>query len=180
MGGTTLQVDVPLYIRYEVVDVAGQARIQKLYAHWEVLPMMSKQVFNAGLWPGISALCKLSANMLKRQGLGGALGFSQAFLGVGSAAKATTIAFLQALTSPDETLASQLLAQPQQLIMGTDTISISQLRQSFQQLAWSKMIAGGRYVSATLMLDKERTVAVFEFGKNTALIESVTIYRNTA
>ncbi len=180
MGGTALQVDVPLYIRYEIVNEAGQPKVHRLYAHWELLPMMRGQVFKDGLATGLIALVKLSRNMLSHQGLAGALGFSRAFTGVGANAKRTAEHFLRALADGDDIRASLHLALKAQLQHNGSPIGLAPLREQLSGLSWRKMLAGGRQVTVSLDYAGQRALALFDFARDSAHISALRIYSDTA
>lgn len=180
MGGTPLQVDVPLFIRYHIVDEAGQPRIRRLYAHWELLPMMTGQVFNQGVSTGLLALIKLSGNMLHHQGLSGALGFSRAFIGAGAQAKARSEQCLAAIAQADTQQLKKLLPSPSQLQWGEQNIAADELVARLPNLRWEKVLAGGQYVTARLLSPQIRAVALFDFSGKGKQIERLRIYANTS
>lgn len=172
MGGTSLRVDVPLFIRYEFIAQAGQPRIRRLYAHWELATMLREGVFAQGLSQGLLAMLRLSRNMLAQQGLSGALGFSAAFAGVGRSAKRHCDAVLQQLTQgklPDALAHSQLQ-------WGLEACDVQTLAQSLQGARWDKMLAGGRQVSARLSGRWGHAVAVFELPDSQRDIRALRIY----
>ncbi len=181
MGGTALDVGVPLYIRYEIVaGPDGHPRVRRLYAHWELLPMMTRQVFSQGLTTGLSALITLSKNMLKQQGMGGALGFSRAFFGVGTTAKRSVQRFLQALKDGDNTTLNSLMETNATVKLGDQDIALASLSAQLTGLRWQKVIGGGRQVVLTLLQGDARMVAVFDFAHTQSQISALTIYRDTA
>lgn len=177
MGGTALQVAVPLFIRYEIVEEDGQPRVRRLYAHWELLSMMGGQVFSSGIGAGLIALLRLSGNMLRHQGLGGALGFSRAFAGVGRAARRSARAFLDALSAGDEALAAQNLAPDCSIEHGLEPVSLSELARALTGLRWDKLLLGGRQASARLDCAGEMAVALLDFAADGRHIQRVRIYR---
>lgn len=178
MGGTNLQVNVPLFIRYEVVEQAGQLRVHRLYAHWELLPMMTGQVFSQGVGNGVLALFKLTGNMLRHQGISGALGFSRGFIGVGAKAKARAELCLQALAQGDSGRLQELLAPDASLYWGDQEIKASDLLQKLCGLRWEKALAGGKQVTARLLHEQGPSVALFDFSKQDCQIQRLRIYSN--
>ena len=179
MGNTPLQVDVPLFIRYEMVDQSGQPKVRRLYAHWELAPMMSQQVFRQGLLTGLSAMISLSGTMLRHQGLGGALGFSKAFFGVGHAAKQQCTRLLEAVQQGDTTELKQRLPV-EGALWGSDTLDADQLIDRLSNVRWEKVLAGGRQVSARLHSDQGRAVALFDMADNGKDIAQLRVYANQA
>ncbi|RZO86751.1 MAG: nuclear transport factor 2 family protein [Oceanococcus sp.] len=181
MGGTALTVGVPLYIRYEIVAGSdGRPRVRRLYAHWELLPMMTRQVFSQGLRTGLSALLALSGNMLRQQGLSGALGFSRAFVGVGASAKRCAEQFLNALNAGQTAHMRQLVEANAPIQLANQTVALDALCTQLSDIRWSKVIAGGRQVVLTLFQQEQRMVAVFDFAHSSSQISALTIYRDTA
>lgn len=157
-----LRLGVPTHIRYQLAVVDGALRVRGLYAHWELRPMIA-QVLRGGL-PGLKTICSLSVNMLRHQGLGGALGFMRGFGGVGASGKRRAQAFLCAV---QERCASNALAQcADQAVLtlpdGTPT-DAQTLVSACDKLHWHKMIAAGRYVSVSVELDGRRGLLLFEF-----------------
>lgn len=172
MGGTKLTVDVPLFIRYQIVDQGGSARIHRLYAHWELAPMINKALFSQGLLQGCGAMLRLSANMLGQQGLSGAMGFSKAFLGLGKAAKLYCSEVLQMLAQGE---VHSGLAQCQ-IHCNDELVDPAQLAENLKGLRWEKLLAGGRYVSARLIHSDWRGVAIFQLPNSRSTISSLQIY----
>ncbi|MGJ8668826.1 MAG: nuclear transport factor 2 family protein [Oceanococcus sp.] len=180
MGGTPLQVDVPLYIRYEIVNQNGEPKVHRLFAHWELAPMMTQQVFRQGVFTGLLAVIKLSGTMLRHQGLGGALGFSRAFFGVGASAKNQCAALLNAVIQQDSKSIQKLLPTSDKVDWAGEPLDAAQLVKKLPNLHWEKMLAGGRQVSARLMHDSGRAVALFDMASNGKDIERLRIYANKA
>ena len=181
MGGAALKVNVPLYIRYEIVaDHSQSPRVRRLYAHWELLPMITRQVFNQGMSTGLGALVKLSANMLRHQGLSGALGFSRAFAGVGRRAKRQVETCLQALNRGDSAALQACFTPTASLCLAEADVSFSDLSESLHSLRWHKMIAGGQQVVVTLLQNEQRMLALFDFAESSAHISALKVYRDTA
>lgn len=177
MGGTPLQVNVPLFIRYEIVDDNGQPKVRRLYAHWELMAMMGSQVFNQGLGTGLLALIKLSGNMLRHQGIGGALGFSRAFAGVGKKAKLSTEAFLEAMSQGDDHRARTVLAPHCPLQIGTSPVGLAEMKHRLKTARWEKMLAGGQQVTVRLHLnDGQRAVGLFDIARDGHRLAGVRIY----
>jgi len=82
---TGLQVDVSTHIRYELVEEGGKLKVRRLYAHWELLPMVMATLGKGmkGWW----TYNKLSVHMIRCQGVRGVRGFMRGFSGIGSKGK---------------------------------------------------------------------------------------------
>lgn len=89
---TGLQVDVPTHIRYQLVEQDGELKVHRLYAHWELRPMVFKTL-GTGLL-GWRTYLKLSAHMLRCQGLGGVFGFMRGFRTAGQRGRDAAEQFL--------------------------------------------------------------------------------------
>ena len=85
-------IRVPMYLVYELCREAGELRIRRLAAHWELRPMLM-QLLRCGL-RGLPSALALGLRMIRLQGLGGTLGFMRAWRSVGPAGKAAVIAAL--------------------------------------------------------------------------------------
>lgn len=71
-------VSVPMHLAYELTVEEYGLRIQRLAAHWELLPMVG-QLLRLGM-PAVPVMLSLSRRMLANLGTGGMLGFSRAAL----------------------------------------------------------------------------------------------------
>lgn len=181
---TGVKLHVPMHLRYDLVEAgviekdllspalalgaaeAGALKIQRLYAHWELLPMIL-QLLGAGLKGWWTAI-KLGPQLILNQGIGGVIGFMRGFLGVGRRGKRAANAFLTALCEGNSTAAQSQLevgailewpfGKPQ---------TLAQFLTNARDVECGKVIAAGRYVTASV---KWRTgnveshgVMLFEF-----------------
>lgn len=80
-----VQVSVPMHLLYELVEQDGELKIQRLAAHWELVPM-SRQLQSFGL-ASLKVSVLNSIKMLRYLGVGGMLGFMQARHSIGRAGK---------------------------------------------------------------------------------------------
>lgn len=80
-----VQVVVPMHLLYELTEQDGELKIQRLAAHWELVPM-SRQLMRFGL-ASLGASIKNAIKMLRHLGIGGMLGFMQARQSIGEAGK---------------------------------------------------------------------------------------------
>lgn len=73
---TSVSIDVPAILRYDLAVEHGELRISRLRAYWELLPMVAalgrKGLPAAGVGAGLGAV------MLRNQGVGGTVGFLRA------------------------------------------------------------------------------------------------------
>lgn len=159
---TGLAVDVPTHIRYELVEEHGQLRIRGLYAHWELMPMVLGTL-KSGL-KGLLTYARLSVRMLACQGVGGVLGFMRGFAGIGRDGKRRAQALLTALSRGDMADAGSLLAPGAILeLPAGSVVPLADGGCRLQGLSWTKGIAAGRGVTATVRVGPARGVALMEF-----------------
>ena len=146
---TGVKLHVPMHLRYDLVEESGQLKIHRLYAHWELLPMIL-QLLGTGLKGWWTAI-KLGPQLILNQGIGGVIGFMRGFLGVGGRGKRLAAAFLAALRDGDSTAAQSRLeagaelhwpfGKPQTLV---------EFQANARRLEWSKIIAAGHFVTVSV------------------------------
>lgn len=171
---TGLRVDVPTHIRYELVEQDGALKIQNLYAHWELMPMVL-QTLRQGI-SGLVTYGKLSVHMIRCQGIGGVLGFMKGFGGVGKAGKLRAEELLTAISQGDAILARGLMGycQSQELPAG-NPVSPDALVEQLQGLRWTKLTAAGSQVTATVFHGEQRGVVLLTLDRKRH-IESIAFY----
>ena len=159
---------VPMHLRYELTD---DDHVRGLYAHWE-LPTMVAQFGSKGFWALPSSL-RLSARLLKNQGLSGSLGFARGFKRVGAAGKKTAAEFFDAVTGTDD---SRLAAFADvNVTWGAQRVQgAAVLRGKLEGAAASKFISAGDYVTVSLSDGDRHAVAMCEFSDGT--LTDVTVY----
>lgn len=171
---TGLKVDVPTHIRYELVEEGGQLKVHRLYAHWELAPMVL-QTLKAGM-PGLVTYSKLSVHMIRCQGLGGVFGFMKGFGGVGMQGKQRAEAVLSALAQGQPARLDNELADEASFdLCGYSSMDPHDFAEELQGLSWKKLIAAGRTVTATVMQGDRRGLALFMFN-NKRQISRVRFY----
>ncbi|MBM3133178.1 MAG: hypothetical protein FJZ95_09150 [Chloroflexi bacterium] len=104
---TGLTTNVHMYLLYELTEEAGQLKIGRLAAHWE-LKSMVRQVLSRG-WPGFKMMNAQSIGMLRYQGLGGVWGYMKGFSGIGHRGKEAVRRFVDAANSRDSGAIADLL-----------------------------------------------------------------------
>lgn len=172
---TGARLNIPMHLRYDLVDVAGAMHVQRLYAHWE-LPSMIVQLTKAGR-RGISASARLAPQLLANQGVGGAVGFMRGFARVGRSGKRAVETLLDAAQRGDSAAAQESLDAAAVLEFPAGTqLPIDEFGARLRGLRWGKLIAAGRYVSATVERGESRGVAFFEFGRRGSKIVRVQFF----
>lgn len=171
---TGLQVAVPTHIRYELAETPAGLKIQRLSAHWQLLPMVLYTLRQGG--KGLVTYTRLSVHMIRCQGLSGVAGFMRGFRGVGGAGKRQAEALLSALSTNNAVRARTLLGASNALIIGeADADDVCQIAEQVKGLRWSKVIAAGSEVTATVTIGERRGVAWFLLGRR-RLIEQGIFY----
>jgi hypothetical protein len=172
---TGVTLNVPMHLRYDLVEEGGVLKIRRLYAHWE-LPFMIVQLLKTGL-KGIWSSIKLGPQLIAHQGFGGMLGFMRGFLGSGRAGKRTTEAFLTAVSRGDATDAGHRLANSCYLEMPAHSqVSLEEIVAGLRGVQWRKMIAAGNCVTVTLQQGSQRGVAMFQFDHGPRQISGLQIF----
>ncbi|MGO3327557.1 nuclear transport factor 2 family protein [Gordonia sp. (in: high G+C Gram-positive bacteria)] len=159
---------VPMHLRYELTD---HDLVRGLYAHWE-LPTMVAQFGSKGVWALPSSL-RLSARLLKNQGLSGSLGFARGFKRVGAAGKKTAQTFLDAVTGSDDSELARFADLT--VTCGTERLEApAALRGRLEGWTSSKFISAGDYVTASLSDGDGHAVAMCRFSDGA--LTDVTVY----
>ncbi len=89
--------EVPMHLLYEITRENDQAKISRLAAHWEIMPM-NMQLIGKGL-PAIPVLMRSFGRMLKLLGLKGTCGFMRGMLMLKERDKQIAEAFFTSLAS---------------------------------------------------------------------------------
>ncbi|MGH6631238.1 MAG: hypothetical protein ACREB3_16040, partial [Burkholderiales bacterium] len=166
---TGVKLQVPMHLRYDLVEQNGALKIRRLYAHWELLPMILQLLGTGprGWWTAV----KLGPQLIAHQGLGGVLGFMRGFAGVGAAGKRAAEAFLAALSRGDGQAASKGLAENCSFeLPAGGNVSLAELAPSLHRVHWRKLIAAGRHVTATITLGAGASgVVSFQFNDHSRI-----------
>ncbi|WKY51359.1 nuclear transport factor 2 family protein [Nocardia seriolae] len=159
---TGVTLHVPMHLRYDLVDADGALKIRALRAHWELAGMIG-QLLGSGV-QGLLAGAKLGPQLLGNQGVGGAVGFMSGLRGVGKPGKQAAGRLLNALGRGDAADARSTLAPVPRLEWGTDgTMSLEDFTVRVKGLRWSKPIAAGRTVTATVETRQGPGIAELDF-----------------
>jgi hypothetical protein len=172
---TGVTLDVPMHLRYDLVEEDGALKIRRLFAHWE-LPYMIGLLLKQGL-KGIWTSIKLGPQLILNQGIGGMLGFLRGFLGHGRAGKQAAAAFLAAAQRGDAEAAGALLDHRCELELPAHTpIGLPELVQQLRGLQWRKMIAAGDCVTVSVQAGGRRGVARLRFDYGPQRISGVQVF----
>ncbi|AYF74306.1 hypothetical protein D7D52_11005 [Nocardia yunnanensis] len=159
---TGVTLHVPMHLRYDLTEVDGELKIRALRAHWELAGMIG-QLLGSGV-QGLLAGAKLGPQLLGNQGVGGAIGFLSGLRGVGKPGKRAAGQLLDALGDGDAAAARPALVSVPRLEWGTDGgMSLEDFATRVKGLRWSKTIAAGRSVTATVETRQGRGIAELDF-----------------
>jgi len=172
---STLTMRVPVYLRYDLQDEAGELKIAALSAFWE-LPAMVGQFLRGGVG-AVPAGLQLSKLLLTNQGLGGTLGFLSGFRGIGSGAKGVVARFLDAACAGDEVGMRRRLAGQVGISSGDDLqLSAADLLGHLSGARWRKLIGSGHAVVAAIERAGQRSVIFVEVGSEPAVLKSIRVF----
>lgn len=177
-----VEVEVPMCLLYELVEENGSWKIQRLAAHWELLPMMA-QLLGKGL-ACLPVLAALSWRMLKLQGMGGMLGFSKAALNIGNGGKRRVRQFVDAFNRRSlADLMAQCAGDARMISWpcADEPLNPSMLlEQRGGELQVDKLLAAGDTVTAKVCWRQgdaeQRGVALFEFNRKLGRISALRLY----
>ncbi|MEU6829270.1 nuclear transport factor 2 family protein [Nocardia beijingensis] len=176
---TGATVFVPMHLRYRLVEQDGVWKIAYLAAHWELAGMIW-QLLRTGL-PGIAAASRLGPQLVVNQGVGGALGMLRALGGVGRRGKRATTRLFAAAASTDLSRVRELLGQRVDIELPAGTpVPVEEFTNRARNMRWSKVIAAGRTVTASVRLGAVSGVAVVEFATGGDGIASLRFYLDPA
>jgi Nuclear transport factor 2 (NTF2) domain len=161
-AGVTL--NVPMHLRYDLRASDGDWAVERLRAHWE-LPTMVAQMLRQGAKPLPVAL-RLSGDLIRNQGLGGTAGLLSGFRRPGRRAKRWVEAFLDAAVAGDQVSARRALS-------GSAALGLGELVDQLRGGRWTKVIAAGDTVSASVTTPSGRGVVFCEIHSATGGITRV-------
>lgn len=172
---TGVTLHVPMHLRYDIGEVDGALKILALRAHWE-LPGMIGQLMGSG-GKGLLAGAKLGPQLIGNQGVGGALAFMKGMSSVGNAGKQAAARLLDAMGRGEVVGAHAALAPvPRLAWAGDERMSLEDFTVRAKGLRWSKPIAAGRNVTASVETRDGRGIAQLDFTARGARIEAVHVF----
>src|ERR1700752_3082153 len=172
---STLTLRVPVFIRYDLEDEAGELKVAALLAFWE-LPAMVAQFLRGGI-RAVPAGVQLSRLLMRNQGLVGTVGFLRGLRGVGSGAKSTVARFLDAACAGDEVGMRRRLAGKVRISGGDDLqMSAADLLRHLSGARWRKLIGSGYAVVAGIERAGQRSVLFAEVGSEPVSIAGIQLF----
>jgi hypothetical protein len=143
-----VRLDVPMHLRYDLRKSRGDWTVERLRAHWE-LPTMMVPMLRHGV-KSLPPSIRLVRELLRNQGLDGSVGYLAAFRRPGSRAKRCVARFLDAAVAGDEMTTRRALADGAINNGDADPIAVREFLDRVRGGRWSKMIATGDTVSASV------------------------------
>lgn len=172
---TCVRLSVPMHLRYDLIEEDGRLEIRALYAHWELSTMIG-QLLRTGL-KGLWTSVKLGPQLIINQGIGGMIGFMRGLFGSGRGGKRSVGAFLAAAQRGDVEAAGASLHEDCALENPAHRpVSLQELAAALRTVRWSKVLASGNSVTATIVIAGRRGVALFRFDRGPRRITGVHIY----
>ncbi len=156
-AGVTL--NVPMHLRYDLEEFGGDWQVSRLRAHWE-LPTMVAEMLRQGA-KSVPVSLRMGGHLLRNQGIGGTAGFLLGFRRPGRRERRCVKAFLAAVVDGDELTARRALSGG--MSIGDETpITVSEFVDRLRGGRWSKVIAAGDTVSASISAPSGRGVIFCE------------------
>jgi SnoaL-like domain len=172
---STLTLRLPVYLRYDLKDEAGELKIAALSAFWE-LPATVGQFLRGGV-RALPAGFQLSKLLLRNQGFVGALGFLGGFQGMGSGSKGIVARFMDAACGGDEVGMRRRLAGQARISSGDDLhLSAADLLRHLSGARWRKLIGSGHAVVAATERAGQRSVIFAEVGSEPRAITRIRVF----
>jgi hypothetical protein len=165
-------LNVPMHLCYHLRESDGDWAIERLCAHWE-LPVMVVQMLRHGA-QALPPSLRLSANLLRNQGLDGAAGFVAGFRRPGKQEKRCVETLLDAVVSGDQMTARRAICDDAAVSLGDGShIPIGELGDRLRGGRRSKLIAAGDTVSASMTTPSGRGVIFCEIDSAAAGIRRI-------
>jgi hypothetical protein len=90
--GTGLQVTTPAHLRYELVERDGGLKVERMAAHWEVLPNVAQLMRPRAAY--LRSMATMNASLIRNLGFGGTARFVGAIRSVGRKGKRAVRSYL--------------------------------------------------------------------------------------
>jgi Nuclear transport factor 2 (NTF2) domain len=147
--GAAVTSNVPMHLHYDLRASDGDWAVERLRAHWE-LPTMVVQMMRDGA-KSLPVALRFGGDLIRNQGLGGTAGFLAGFRRPGRHEKRCVEAFLSAAVAGDQLAVRRILADGA-------APSVGELVDQLRGGRWSKVIAAGDTVSASVTTPSGRGV----------------------
>lgn len=164
-------LDVPMHLRYDLRESNGDWQIERLRAHWE-LPTMMVPMLRHGA-KSLPPSLRLVRALVRNQGIAGSVGYLKAVRRPSGRARRSVVTFLDAAVAGDEITARRGLGGSA-ITYGEQTpMSLGDLVDRLRSGRWTKMIATGDTVSASVRTPAGRGVVFCQTRSATTHIAGV-------
>ncbi|MFW0788392.1 nuclear transport factor 2 family protein [Gordonia sp. CPCC 205333] len=163
---TSVTIDVPAILRYDIAVDQDALRVSQLRAYWELSPMIGALVRN-GL-AAVPVAVALSAAMLRNQGVAGTGGFLTAFRRPGHHAVDTLRELIEGASTSEHQIAGRTVeSSVPTTVNGRLLDSATELVAALDNARGRKYIAAGTTVAAVLDHDQWTGFIFAEFNRST-------------
>jgi hypothetical protein len=163
---------VPMHLRYDLRESDGDWAVARLRAHWE-LPAMMIPLLAHGV-KSLPPSLRLVRELLRNQGIDGSVGYLKGFRRPGRRARQQVATLLDAAVAGDQLSARRALSDGALVSRGEDApFALGQFVDSLRGGRWSKMIATGDTVSASVRTPSGRGVAFCEIARATGKVTRI-------
>jgi hypothetical protein len=166
-----VRLDVPMHLRYDLRECDGDWMVERLRAHWELPTMMVPMLRHGAM--SLPPSLRLVRELLRNQGLGGSAGYLRALRRPGRRARRCVEKFLDAAVAGDQMSARRLLGDGAITHGEEAPITVGDIAEHVRGGRWTKMIATGDTVSATVHTPFGRAVVFCEIPRATAGINRI-------
>jgi hypothetical protein len=153
-------LDVPMHLRYDLREINGGWAIERLRAHWE-LPTMMLPMLRHGL-KSLPPSLRLVRELIANQGLGGSVGYLDGLRRPGRRARRAVAALLDAAVAGDQMSVRRAVGDGAIDNGETNPLSVGDVVDRLRGGSWTKMIATGDTVSASIDAPSGRGVVFCE------------------
>lgn len=173
--GTSVVMNIPAYLRYDMEPADAALRIARMRAFWE-LPAMVVQFARAGLG-AVPAGLGLAGGLLRNQGPLGAVGFAAGFRGVGGRGKRHVERLLDDVCAGDEVAVRRLLGDRVSITLGDDVaISASDLVNRLRGGRWDKSIVAAHTVTVRVEAGGQRGILFADLESGPLAITRIRLF----
>jgi len=173
---STVTLRVPVVIRYDLQDDAGELKIAALSAFWE-LPAMVGQFLRVGI-RAVPARPSVVTAAADQPGRARHSGFLGGFSGIGTRSKGVVARFLDAACAGDEVGMRRRLVGRVHITRGADLqLSAADLLRYLSGARWRKLIGCGHAVVAATERAGQRSVISTEVGSEPLAIIRIRVFR---
>lgn len=170
--GPAVTMHIPAILRYDLRDDAGEWKLTRLRAYWE-LPAMMRQFLGNGP-SALPAAAQLSKSLLSNQGLAGTAGFTAGFRRPGSRHKQMVRACIDALAAGDPSRAVAALSSGAALTYGDGaTADAAGLAGDLRGARITKILAAGDTVAVSVDSGARRGVLFVELDRRRNVITAI-------